>query len=298
MALPASDSFSSGSGALLTTYSANWAFVQGQFRVESNEVRASTGGTECCARWSGDSFTSDQYARVTAVAPFGYSVGPAVRAQSGVASWYGAYSYAGDEYFYKVIGGVYTEFLVSADDPASGVVVELQAEGSTLRVYYNGALKFTQTDSSLSGGAAGLAGYGDNATARGDDWEGGNLGAGSLTVGAGLAAGSGRGLAVQPVVGAIGVAAGLATAQAEALAVTAAVAPPGVIQRTLALAEGRARALVVVVSGGAAAPETPSSPTVAVRGWLGPTVEAAAALGATCTVRGMIVEGCELRVEG
>ena len=64
----------------------------------------------------------------------------------------------------------------SAAAPATSSVLRLEADGSDLSGLDDDVEIVSATDSNYSGGAAGVSGYDDSASARIDDWEGGNLG--------------------------------------------------------------------------------------------------------------------------
>ena len=77
----------------------------------------------------------------------------------------------------RVVSGAWTQLHSAAQAWSNGDRLELEVEGTTLRLCRNGTPlggSFTQTDSSLSSGAPGIGGSGGN-IARGDDWTAGNL---------------------------------------------------------------------------------------------------------------------------
>ena len=143
------------------------------------------------ALWNADSFADDQYAQlvIETIAYINKSnhVGVIVRASTDTGSGRDYYyvTVGGDQFgsndnttFGKIVDGTNTEFVQNTDtDWAVTDTLELEAEGTTIRVLRNGVAlggSFTTTDSDLSSGSAGLIGGGaDNMT--GDDWEGGDI---------------------------------------------------------------------------------------------------------------------------
>jgi hypothetical protein len=67
--------------------------------------------------------------------------------------------------------------LSTGGTPATGDVARLEAEGSTLRLFQNGILRLTATDTTLGSGQPGIFLYAtaDSATIELDDWAGGDL---------------------------------------------------------------------------------------------------------------------------
>jgi hypothetical protein len=89
-------------------------------------------------------------------------------------------------YFGKIVNGTRTGFHNAAITIANGSRLELEAEGTTIRVMIDGVAlggSYTVTDSSLTTGKPGVCGAGAFATsARGDDWEAGDLVAGASNI--------------------------------------------------------------------------------------------------------------------
>jgi hypothetical protein len=145
------------------------------------------------ARWVGaGSFTADQYAtarlvNVAAVLGVAIRAGVTVRSSgtAGARSYYEAVvrqdTAPTTTELAKWVAGTRT-VLHSASVPwANGDLLELEAEGTTLRVYRNGVALgggFTATDTSLATGTPGVA---VTQGAFVDDWEGGNVTSGSAT---------------------------------------------------------------------------------------------------------------------
>jgi hypothetical protein len=181
MSLPALDDFNRADGGL----GSNWATQTGENAPSISSNKCRTTLLESAARWTADVFDSDHYAQAAiATGSAGWAMGPSTRCQSGAQSFYTAQTSddngngSGDSInLYRCVAGSFTLLQGITDAHVIGDVIRLETQGTTLRVYKTGVQVGTNTtDSSLSGGAAGLRIY-INGTAYLDDWEGGNLGA-------------------------------------------------------------------------------------------------------------------------
>lgn len=142
------------------------------------------------ARWVGaGTFSNDQYSSlvlsVVTWVTADYSIGVICRASADTNAnrdFYGAsvlMDSSGDKttVLYKYVNGTYTAIYSAAVAWTVGDRIELEVEGTTLRVCKNGTPlggSFTQTDSSIATGSPGVACAGGN-TVYGDDWIGGSL---------------------------------------------------------------------------------------------------------------------------
>lgn len=193
MALPASDTFSSGSTQTLTSYSGNWTILEGGFSVNASGLFYGTGGTYNTARWNADTFAANQYAQVTLDngEATGIYCGPAVRCQSGANTSYHCEGAADQIYVSKCLAG--SQSVLSgpiAQTLATGDVLRLEVTGTggtvTLRVYRAAAASPTSfvqigsdiTDSSspiTTAGYAGIFVYGGTADVGATAWSAGDL---------------------------------------------------------------------------------------------------------------------------
>lgn len=176
MTLPVTDSFTGTNNDQLTTYSSNWSLNSGDFDIQSNALAPDAAITECGAHWNANSFSDDQYAKVTLVAELAVpSVGPAVRcAGAGVDTYYGLYNATTGIYIFKMVAGTWTQLGATVASAAVNDVLMLKVQGTTLTYNLNGTDRTTRTDSAIASGSAGVCGYEDNTGARMDNWEGGN----------------------------------------------------------------------------------------------------------------------------
>jgi hypothetical protein len=175
MALPAIDAFTATNGDPL---SANWTVLQGGWTTYSNYVYGTDGGWNF-AYWDADTFADDQYAQCDHINFAGVYSGPALRvaATRGYIALVEPASTSITLRRVNSAGDVTTLQTIGSLTVVSGDQIRLEAEGSTLRVYLNGAQIGTdQTDATFSSGSAGIVSYGSNAGV--DDFEGGNLGGG------------------------------------------------------------------------------------------------------------------------
>jgi len=175
----------------------NWGNV-GQFATSSGVMRINAsiniyggGGGPSAARWVGaGAFTADQYSSLVLTGTgtdFSY-VGVIARASADQDAARDYYLYRmrgifGTTDLVKCVNGVETTLSAT---PATltwvdGDRIEIECEGTTIRGLQNGVVRHTATDSSLTTGAPGVFGAHVSVVPPfGDDWEGGNITAGSL----------------------------------------------------------------------------------------------------------------------
>lgn len=164
----------------------------GSVSISSNQITGSVGhATERpCMRWvGGGTFNADQYAslRISQSLPYqssNYGLGVIARASgdiNGARDFYFAIVLAdspGPNYttqLGKVVNGTVTVLHSAAIAWSLNDRIELEVEGTTLRLCKNGVPlggSFTQTDTSLSSGQPGVV---INELLLGDDWEAGNM---------------------------------------------------------------------------------------------------------------------------
>ena len=79
----------------------------------------------------------------------------------------------------KMSDGSITNLGSVSQAPATGVTVQVEANGSTITSYYNGTLKSTQTDTTISSGLrGGIFGYSAGGNAALDNWTASDVGGG------------------------------------------------------------------------------------------------------------------------
>jgi hypothetical protein len=176
---------------------ANWAQLNndwgqvdtlGSTQVAGNN--AADGNNRPVARWVGaGTFTNDQYSSVEVSAlsfqGANFFIGVIVRASGDVNAardFYAAFvasDSAGPNYtvsLIKVVNGTTTVLHSAAIAWTANQRIELEAEGTSLRVCKDGTPlggSFTQTDTDLASGSPGITGT--HSTCPGDNWDGGNL---------------------------------------------------------------------------------------------------------------------------
>jgi hypothetical protein len=182
--LIASDDFNRANGAI----GSNWAQLNAGWGSISINGNAASGAQQddntAVARWVGaGTFTDDQYAKgtVSGLGTFGasYFKGVICRASADTDAARDFYCHAiidditKQSVLFRVVNGTRT-VIVSGNVPwVNGDTIELEAQGTTLRCYRNGAQVLTsQTDANLTSGAPGLYLSGSETM---DAWEGGNL---------------------------------------------------------------------------------------------------------------------------
>jgi hypothetical protein len=168
MALPASDNFNRADASPI---GANWTYASdlNYLRIVSNAAQAEAAG-DACSYWTADAFAANQWSECKITTA--NDGGPAVRCSSSGCYYWTTYS-DGEIWRYKT-GGAWTKIGEANTTVTSSDVIRLEATGTTtttLKLYKNGALVATVTDSSspLTSGSAGL--YSVGATIL-DDWQG------------------------------------------------------------------------------------------------------------------------------
>lgn len=172
----ATDDFNRANGSI----GANWTVSSGNvFEVDTNRLKhTSASGAGGVARYTATSFPADQYASVK-LAVLGNAVGPVVRAGASqvylfIGSAPGYWDLVRVNYITVAAVGLASNN--AGPTPAAGDVLELRAEGTSLRGYVNGALIVSATDSVLTSGSPGIMGYGAaGGTDRVDDFAAGAI---------------------------------------------------------------------------------------------------------------------------
>lgn len=177
----AQDTFSAADGTALQSHNPAWTVRAGAFAIHSGAVHASAAATECAAAFTGAAWPSDQYAEctITAAGSGLIAAGPAVRVSaSGALDYYGYYGSgaASSSGIFAVIAGAWIDLSGALPGAlAVGDVLRLEARGTTLTAKKNGLTVWSGSDARISGGAAGLCGYGSSTSLRMDGWSAGNL---------------------------------------------------------------------------------------------------------------------------
>jgi hypothetical protein len=181
----------------VSSLSSNWTQINpeygsmtiyGSARVASSHSQPPSNAQ--AARWNANSFANDQYSslKIEVLTWLGnnYHVGVICRASGDTNGNRDLYYVTvanvngGSPYytaFGKIVNGTHTSFHVADVAWTVGSRIELECEGTTIRAMKDAVAlggSFTQTDSSLTSGNAGIYGGGGDYVA-GDDWEGGDL---------------------------------------------------------------------------------------------------------------------------
>lgn len=172
----ASDSFTGTNGDSLST---NWTVVQGAWQIQSNAATPNSVGASAAATWNANTFNDDQYAQVTNTAATGSGnyAGVSVRGSTSAFTMTSAVWDNTDMYVSTWVAGAQTVVAGPITAPTVGQVVRIEAEGTTLRVYFDGVLggrSYTPAGMQSSG-RPGIDGYNNSKTIRIDDWSAGNL---------------------------------------------------------------------------------------------------------------------------
>lgn len=193
----ATDAFTRADGPVGANYvqtNSNWGSVSIVSNAVTGGNRSSGGLDSPTAKWSGGTWTADQYAKAT-ISGFAFNgagdyISVIVRHDGGsnnsgtdTRSFY--YACVLDDNsgspanrtteINKCVSGTRTNLSSVADSWANGDTLEIEAEGTTIRVFKTGTLLRSVTDSSIAGDSASRAGIGSSGNVIGDDLDVGNL---------------------------------------------------------------------------------------------------------------------------
>ena len=151
-----------------TNLGADWAEDSGNWAIVSNNVRNNTTGNSYRKlRWTGTALASANYS-VSGTYRSGASsigIGPAARCVvSATVSYYALIIFGGDvAYLVYINAGAETVLDTgSAITASTNYELRIEVDGTTIRGYVNGVLDMEATNSALSSGSPGVAGYGGN----------------------------------------------------------------------------------------------------------------------------------------
>lgn len=176
----ASDLFACPNGTELSTCNPAWVVTQGDYAINAfsaignNATSVNMAWYDLGVLWPNDQYSQGTVASITGADAIN---GLAVRISTSGAmtAYYFTWSETG-QFFYKVVGGVFTEFTAIATPLDLGDVLRIAAVGNQITVYRNGSVYLTQVDSDLAAGAPGMTGYGFTPTIGIGSWSGGDMG--------------------------------------------------------------------------------------------------------------------------
>jgi hypothetical protein len=163
------DNFGRANGAI----GSNYNVTNGGINVASNSIQGTSGGNNV-AFWSASIFSNDPFAEATVTSLNGTTdfIGPSVRVAPG-SNWYSCFENSTTVFIQKEVSGAFNNITNASSTGSVGDILRLEAQGSNLTCYKNGAVILTATDSSLTAGSPGMQLSGNVATL--DNWTGGNL---------------------------------------------------------------------------------------------------------------------------
>ncbi|MGE5392909.1 MAG: hypothetical protein ACM3NH_04150, partial [Candidatus Saccharibacteria bacterium] len=192
-----SDAFTGADSTLLSSHDSRWVLNTGSaYQLSSNGVVGAEGsGNGSMANWNA-STDPNQYAKGVFGAMTHALMGVAVRVNPSTSNGY--YFFASDieSYFGKLDGTTWTDIPDGASRGAfsAGDTIEIRAQGSTIKLYKNGAqIGSDIVDTTYATGNVGIASYNSAfyGSSRLDSWEGGPLSGASQ--GGGTAGGTSQG---------------------------------------------------------------------------------------------------------
>lgn len=190
MALPATDAFTNSNGTALATHSSSWTINgPGGLEIQDNACESNSASNDVVAAWNADTFNENHYSQVTLDIKSGGSggnIGPAVRCAAASTQSYMYFLWpGGNESFLARLssGDAYTEIASGGDNWAVDDVLKIDAAASNISAYVNGSLDATigtQTDSTHTGGGAGIFAFDNDTDFAVDNFEGDDLPFGTI----------------------------------------------------------------------------------------------------------------------
>lgn len=186
MSTLASDNFNRANGGL----GSSWTTVTGNGapQINTSQVNTVAVGNDSYAYYNGVSWPADQWSQCalkTVTGASGKAAGPIVRAVPGANTFYlfhaeGVIGSSTVLEIRKCIAGAYTTIATTGatSTVATGDVLYLEVQGTTLVARKNGTFVLSVTDSSIGTGNAGIGVFSDTGAvtdAALDDWSGGDF---------------------------------------------------------------------------------------------------------------------------
>jgi hypothetical protein len=159
--------------------------------IASNHIEFGSAGSDAGNLYTGSAFANDQYSQLTlpviatAGGGVGTGIGVGVREANGARTYYRVVCCAAGTELGKVVSGSFTSLGTDSTAWADGDIVRLEVSGTSITVKRNGATigGLTTTDGDIGSGSASMK-YSSAAsgTPTADDWDGGDITAGSSSV--------------------------------------------------------------------------------------------------------------------
>lgn len=191
MSVLATDNFNRSNGTL----GANWTTVSGQgsLNVQGNVCQVVSVGSDAYAFYNAATWPNDQWSQIklTTLNSSSVAAGALVRTASAANSFYsgmanGNFGASKTIDFIKYVAGTRTVKASTTATIATGDQLYIEAQGTTVIVKLNGSTIITNTDTSLASGSAGAGSFvdaGAQSDGQLDDWQGGDFGGGTTTIG-------------------------------------------------------------------------------------------------------------------
>jgi hypothetical protein len=169
-----------------TPLGGNWTLSgagDNDFNLSANHIVPANTSVDSVDWYNAVVWPNNQYSKASIVAPGtsagGQGMGLCVRHATSLRTYYGCVidaAGASNVQLFKMVAGTKTVIWTRTATYSSGAIMELQVQGTTLRVIYNGSqVGADATDSAISTGNAGLYYSSTDASATLDNWEGGSL---------------------------------------------------------------------------------------------------------------------------
>lgn len=182
MTVLATDNFTRADGAIGANWTEN-AVAGGNFVIASNQA-ACTAGDLCIQIYTATAAPNDGYCEVTIGSIVEGSsdngVGPVYRASSAALTMYLVQGNIDETRLYKVVAGGFAQLGSDGPSVATGDILRLTCNGTSLTVTKNGTSIITATDAAIASGGAGMWGASTGTADNASLFSFGDLGSGPV----------------------------------------------------------------------------------------------------------------------
>lgn len=179
-ALPATETFTASDTTSIDDHDSSWDIMNGTIVINSNKANSTQDSyNPCFAKWRSNIFGDAQYSKAIWTHSAGDSSnlsGVAARIHVSNITGYDIVSNDSTAYLRTIDNATTTTTLTSGTAPASGSLLRLECNGTSIASFDDGAALLSTTDSTYTSGYAGISFEQDGTVAQIDTWEGGNLG--------------------------------------------------------------------------------------------------------------------------
>ncbi len=178
--LPASDAFTDSNGTALTAHSAGgitWVNNNGVFQINTNAAVSNSINADTMVHDATNTYNADHWSSVVLAGTISAdNHGPTVRVATSAHTGYVYYAWTGRRDLYQIIAGSFTLLDSDTTSPVMGQTFRIEIVGTSITCKVDGSTTVTKTDTGITTGSAGIAGYNNATGFRLDDFAADNIG--------------------------------------------------------------------------------------------------------------------------